>query len=151
MARAAYLRIVDASGNKIPARAYSGHYDGASYGRRLNTWGTSSAGINNTLWSNLNTLRARSRQLVRNDPLAAGGMDTLAANLVGQGITPRWRHQDPKIKAAIQELWTDWVDEADADGVCDFQGRQTLLVRGIIEWGHMVLNSGNVLLIPEEI
>ena len=102
MARAAYLRIVDASGNKIPARAYSGHYDGASYGRRLNTWGKSSAGINTTLWSNLNTLRARSRQLVRNDPLAAGGMDTLAANLLGQGITPRWRHQD---------LWNDWVDE----------------------------------------
>ena len=132
MARAAYLRIVDASGNKIPARAYSAHYDGAPYGRRL-TWGTSSAGINTTLWSSLNTLRARSRQLVRNDPLAAGGMDTLAANLVGQGITPRCCLKDPQIKAAIQDLWNDWVEEADADGVYDFQGLQTLLVRGIIE------------------
>ena len=88
MARAAYLKIVDASGNKIPASAYSGHYEGASYGRRLNTWGTSSAGVNATLWSSLNTLRARSRQLVRNDPMAAGGIDTLVANLLGTDVSP---------------------------------------------------------------
>ncbi len=90
MARPAYLKIVDATGNKIPVRAYSSHFEGASYARRMNTWGTSTAGANTTLFSSLNTLRARSRQLVRNDPPGTGGMDTLVANLVGTGITPRW-------------------------------------------------------------
>ncbi|MBW2342514.1 MAG: phage portal protein [Deltaproteobacteria bacterium] len=139
MARSAYLKIVDAKGDPIPAKAYAGPYEGAAYGRRMSTWGTSTAGANTTLFSSLGTLRARSRQLVRNDPLATGGMDTLVANLVGTGITPRWLLKDPDLKAEIQELWADWVLEADADEICDFYGLQSLLTRGIIEGGHMLV------------
>ena len=139
MRKPAYLKIVDAKGAPIPARAYAGHYDGAAYGRRMNSWGTSTAGANTTLFNSLNTLRARARQLVRNDPLATGGMGTLVANLVGTGITPRWRLKNPEIKAAIQELWSDWTEEADADGICDFYGLQSLLTRGVIEGGHMLV------------
>ncbi len=31
------------------------------------------------------------------------------------------------------------MDEADADGICDFYGLQTLLARGVIEGGHMLV------------
>ena len=96
MARAGYLKVVDHRGQPIPARSLSSSahiYEGATTGRRLHTWGTSAAGPDVALMWSLGTLRSRARQLVRNDPFAAGGMDTLVANLVGTGITPRLRGQ----------------------------------------------------------
>ena len=85
--RAGYLKIVDHNGQPIRAQA---SYEAAQFGRRLNTWGTSSAGPDTSLLGSLSTLRSRARELVRNDLLAGGGMDTLVANLIGTGITPRW-------------------------------------------------------------
>jgi len=79
------------------------------------------------------------RELVRNDPLAGSGMDTLVANLIGTGITPRWLLDDAALKKVIQELWADWVNEADADGVCDFYGLQALAARAIIEAGEVLI------------
>lgn len=114
-------------------------YEGARFGRRLATWGTSPAGPNNAIFSSLNTLRARARELVRNDPQIDGGLDTLVANLVGAGITPRWQIGDSNLKAQIQELWSDWVKEADADGVCDFHGLQALAARSMIEGGEVFI------------
>ena len=66
----AFLKILDSRGNRIPAAA---SYEGASYGRRLADWGVSSAGPNAAVGGSLSTLRARQRELSRNNPLAAGG------------------------------------------------------------------------------
>jgi capsid protein len=98
-------------GDKIPAKRYmtATHYKGAGTGRRMSYWGLSPAGPNNSLYSSLNSLRARSRELVRNDPQIDGGMDTLVANIVGTGITPRWQLEDTGLKKEVQELWNDWV------------------------------------------
>jgi len=134
--RAGYLKIVDHNGQPIRAHA---SYEAAQFGRRLSTWGTSSAGPDTSLFGSLSTLRSRSRELVRNDPLAGGGMDTLVANLIGTGITPRWLLDDAVLKKLIQELWADWVSEADADGVCDFYGLQALAARAIIEAGEVLI------------
>ncbi len=74
MTEAGYFKILDHRGAPIPRASANPIYEGASFGRRLNTWGTSSIGPDSALFSSLTTLRARSRQLVRSDPLAAGGM-----------------------------------------------------------------------------
>ena len=83
--RAGYLKIVDHNGNPIRRQA---SYEAAQFGRKFSTWGTPSAGPDTALFGSLSTLRSRSRELVRNDPLAGGGMDTLVANLISTGITP---------------------------------------------------------------
>jgi capsid protein len=102
-------------------------------------WGTSTAGPDTALYGSLTTLRSRSRQLVRNDPNAAGGIDILVANLVGTGITPRWLFDEADLKAEIQELWEDWVQEADADGLLNFYGLQALASRALIEAGEVMV------------
>lgn len=130
-----YLKILDSRGNKI--RMATPDFEGAGNGRRLSSWGTSSAGPNNTLYSSLDTLRARSRELVRNDPQIDGALDTLVSNLVGMGISPRWQIPDTDLKKQIQELWADWILEADADETVDFYGLQSLVTRSIIEGGEV--------------
>jgi len=139
MQQGAYLKIVDSKGNRIPRQALaSPMYEGATFGRRLSSWGTSAAGPDASMFGSLSTLRARSRQLVRNEAVCDGGMDTLVANLVGTGITPRWQIQDADLKQEVQELWNDWTRECDKDGVCDFYGLTSLAAREIIEAGEVL-------------
>lgn len=130
-------RILDSKGNPISMLASDN--EGAGSGRRLARWGTSSAGPNNALFSSIGTLRARSRELVRNDPQIDGGIDTLVSNLVGIGISPRWQLQDVELKKKLQLLWSDWVQEADADQALDFYGLQSMVARAIVEAGEVIV------------
>lgn len=133
MARA--LRILDHHGR--PITMSSADYEGAMTGRRMSTWGLSPSGPNTALYSSLGNLRARSRELVRNDPQIDGGLDTLVSNLVGMGITPRWQLDDAKLKADIQAKWNEWIYDSDAAGLLDFYGQQCLVARSVIESGEV--------------
>jgi lambda family phage portal protein len=129
-------KIVDQYGRPIPRMASD--FEGAATGRRMGSWGTSSAGVNSTLFSSLNTLRSRSRELRRNNPLIDGGVDTYAANIIGSGINPRWRLDDKVLKKEIQELWGDWIKESDLLGINDFYGQQTLGANAMIDAGEFL-------------
>lgn len=131
-----YLSILDSRGDPIPIAARADTYEGAATGRRLNTWGTSSAGPNTALFASLGRLRARSRELIRNNPLADGGVDTLVANLIGTGIAPRWQLADKGLKKEIHDLWNDWVSGSDHAGLQDFYGQQALVSRALIDAGE---------------
>ena len=112
--RKAFLHVLDSRGNRIPRASLSASsYEGATTGRRLQNWGLSSSGPNTALYQSLGSLRSRSRELIRNNPLVDGGVDSYAANIVGSGISPRWQMEDTDLKMRIQELWTDWTDYAD--------------------------------------
>ncbi len=135
-----YLRIVDPHGNRIPASALSGGgYEAAGTGRRLGYWGISSGGPNTVLRGSLQTVRARVRELTRNNPVAGSGLETWVSNLIGTGLTPRWKIGDQDLKARIQELWADWVLEADSYGTTDFYGLQALVSRALIESGEVLV------------
>ncbi|MEI7635895.1 MAG: phage portal protein, partial [Syntrophus sp. (in: bacteria)] len=136
---AGFLKIVDARGDRIPIRALAGEYEGAATGRRMSTWGTSTKGPNTALYSSLNRLRARSREVIRNNPLMDGGVDTFVANLIGSGISPRWQLNDKNLKKQIQELWSDWTEEADFNNLCDFYGLQSLVSRALIDAGECLV------------
>lgn len=151
--RVGYLKIVDSRGNRIEAGALSGHYEGAGIGRRLSTWGLSGAGPNTIASGSLSSLRSRSRELSRNNPNAQNGIESLAANFVGTGIIPRWRLDNPEKKKEIQELFSDWTEEADAGGVCDFYGLQALVARSLAECGEVLCRfrpryPGDLLTVP---
>ena len=105
----------------------------------MSNWGTSTAGPNTTLFSSLGSLRSRSRELSRNDPQICGALDCLVSNIVGMGISPRWQLYNSKLKKALQQLWSDWTQEADADGLLDFYGLQALVARSIIESGEVFI------------
>ena len=64
-----------------------GGYAGASRDRRsLRDWKTTSGDVNADLLPALTTLRERSRDLIRNNPLAAGAIKTKITNVVGTGL-----------------------------------------------------------------
>ena len=148
-----YLKVLDSRGNRIPIRALGEGYEGAAVGRRMRTWGLGNIGPNAVLSSTLGTLRARSRELARNNPNAEGGIQSFVANLTGTGIVPRWKLHDPELKAEVQQLFADWTEEADANGVCDFYGLQTLLSNSLIESGEALCRfrpryPGDLLTVP---
>jgi lambda family phage portal protein len=133
------LKIVDQYGRNIPRAAMLGEYEGATTGRRMGMWGTSSVGPNTSLYSSLNTLRGRTRELRRNNPLAESGAESYVANIIGSGINPRWQIKDnPDLKQQIQELWNDWTDESDFYDLLDFYGQQSLGVSGLIDAGEFL-------------
>lgn len=141
MDQVGYLRIVDSRGNKIPVYAVSGDYEGAATGRRMGSWGVSTRGPNTSLYGSMNRLRARSRELIRNHPLMDGAIDSYVANLIGSGIFPRWQIKDKDLKAEIQELWGDWIEESDFNGLCDFYGLQSLVSRALFDAGECLVRK----------
>lgn len=62
-------------------------------------------------------LRARSMDLVRNDPIAYGILDVICRDVVGSGPRLRSTHSDPKIAAAIDSFFATWSRFAGWDGV----------------------------------
>lgn len=113
------------------------NYEAAGQGTRARNWLVSQAGPNASLSYALPTLRSRSRDAVRKNPLAESGVATIETNVVGAGIKPQFRTPDTGLNKELAELWADWTDEADADGRGDFYGLQALAVRGMVEAGEM--------------
>jgi len=132
----AYLKILDQNGNKINANSA---FEGARYGRRLGGFVASTTGINSLISSSISTLRARARHLRRNNPLCAGAVDSFVADLIGTGISPSWQIDDKELKKEIQQLWNDWAEEADYDGIYDFYGLQSLVSHALVESGEALV------------
>ena len=111
-------------------------YDAAGRGRRLLGWLVGNPGVNATVLDSVETLRARSRDIVRKNPWAANAVDAFVANAVGTGIKPQSIADDEGFRDAVQALWWDWCDEADAAGLTDFYGLQALACRAVLEGGE---------------
>ncbi len=112
-------------------------YEGVSNSPRMSNFLASNIGANTSIASNLSTLRGRSRQAIRNNPLAKGAQTTKTANMVGTGIRPRFNFKDdPDLKKETQELWDDSVPETDWDGNTDFYGQQTIVSNAVFSDGE---------------
>lgn len=112
------------------ARAVSGasaRYDAAGHGKRLVGWSAPSSGPNRAQ-AGLETLRNRSRDATRNEWAAAASERIWGTNLIGTGIIARPNTKDPALKQLYTDIWNDFCATADADGVLDFYGLQTLAV-----------------------
>jgi lambda family phage portal protein len=114
----------------------SGGYEGAQRQRRLFGFRPSEAGINSLNMFSGYTLRARGRYLVRNNPYARKARRVFVSNLIGTGIRPIPKPKDDTLKTPISELWNDWVDEADADGVANLYGLEELVGNALFEAGE---------------
>ncbi len=111
-------------------------YEGASLSRRLSPWFPTRAHINSILAAEAPLLRARVRQLVANTPYGANASETFACYAVGTGIKPSSLITDVTEKASVAQAWTDWTDEADADGLTDFYGLQVMAARAMFDAGE---------------
>jgi lambda family phage portal protein len=114
-------------------------YDGTGSGRRAMAWQVGNPGAVAALAFSQDELRAKSRDLVRRNAWAAVGVEAFVANAIGTGIKPQSMVVDPVLREAIQALWRDWCDEADAGGLTDFYGLQSLACRAMLEGGECLV------------
>jgi lambda family phage portal protein len=112
-------------------------YDAAGMGRRMKGWNPPTSGPNKALIG-LQTIRNRTRDVVRNDWAGAAGEQRWTTNLIGVGITPRFdKIASESAKARYTKLRTDWGKVCDADGVLNEFGQQTLATRCFIRDGEI--------------
>lgn len=128
-------RVAEWSGFEIWPHHHGG-YDGARSNRRLRGWRAPRLTINTLLAESGETLRARARQLCRENPYASNAASAFQASAVGAGIKPSSLIADPDKKRSVQQAWTIWTDECDADGITDFYGLQALVARALFEAGE---------------
>ena len=129
-------RVQQKAANYLLKRAINLAYTAAGRGRRAMSWMAPSTGPTSGLTGDLGTLINRSRAALRNDPWAAAGIQKLVANIVGVGIKPKSTASDDQFRKDLQQLFLDWTDESDADGVLDFYGQQSLAARAMLEAGE---------------
>ena len=111
-------------------------YEGAGMARRLSGWNPSRESINALLNRAGDTLTARARWLTRNSPYAARGKQSFVGNAIGTGIYPSSKIQDRALRKEVHQLWLDWTDEADADGLTDYYGLQAMAAGAMFEAGE---------------
>lgn len=124
------------SRHRYVAKRIRNSYEGAGTGGRAKGWDAPDQAINSVSLPALPLLRRRSRAAVRNDPYAGSAIGQRVTNLIGTGIVPHPQIKDTELRAALQELWEDWVDEADADDRTDFYGQEALISRMVEESGE---------------
>jgi lambda family phage portal protein len=118
-------------------KSFRNDFDGGRQRRRLKSWQPTQNTVNTILTSSGHLLRARARDALRNNPHAVAACDSFVANLIGTGIKPSSLLSDqPDLREQIMQLWLDWTDECDADGIADFYGMQTIVARALFEAGE---------------
>ena len=97
--------------------AFIGGVEAGLSSRRLKGFQPSRAHLNTLIAAAGPDITARARWLIRNNGYAANATESWAGNVVGAGIKPSSLIKDAALKAAAQELWLNWTDEADAEGL----------------------------------
>jgi len=139
--------------NRFRARvsmALAGGYNGASKSNRaFKSWKVSGGDADSDLLPDLPTLRERSRDLVRNNPLATGAINTAVTNVVGTGLVLHSRIDREYLNLSDEDadawernaerefkLWAESV-ECDAARTLNFYSHQDLCFRSALENGDI--------------
>lgn len=113
-------------------------YDAAKRTRRTQGWVAGGTSANAEVLRDLPTLRARSRDLVRNNAHANRAVAIWTAHLVGAGLLPQCKHASPALARQAEELWQAWARQADAEGGT-VEGVMALAVRAMVEGGDALI------------
>ena len=84
-------------------------------------------------------LRVRARSLVQNVPYITRAIEALVADTVGTGIVPRSLAPREADATAIDALWDEWADQADADGLGNFYSLQARAYRAMEVDGEVLI------------
>ena len=133
------------------ALALAGGYAGASRSRpALRHFDPVATDADDDIGADLPTLRARSRDLARNVPLAGGALNTMVTNVVGTGLTMQSRIDADALgldadaadawQRATEREWRGWAESRWCDATLgqDFYGLQSLAFRSALESGDVL-------------
>lgn len=132
--------------------ALHGGYTGARRDRRqTQNWNASGGSADNVTLPDLQELRVRSRDLIRNAPIATGAINTVVTNTIGVGLKLQSRIDRDILKGVLgdneeafsaferqaERLFGYWASSQDCDAsrIQNFCGLQDLTFRSVLEAG----------------
>jgi len=126
----------------------AGGYKGGKRNRRqTRDWRPDGGSANADLLPELGDLRARSRDLCRNMPIATGAIATNITEVVGDGLVPQakvdWRalgiskEQARALSRAAEAEWSLFAASLDFTGVQHAVDMQATILRGVLESGDI--------------
>ena len=135
--------------------AVFGGYTGARKDRRqTSAWQTTDGSADNVTLPDLPDLRERSRDLVRNAPLACGAINTVVTNVVGTGLRVQSRvdreilkpylkndEQADEFERNAERIFRLWANSSDCDitRTQNFKELQNLIMRSCLESGDVFI------------
>ena len=136
--------------------ASMGGYNAGKKGRRMfSSWQTTGQSANDDTLDDLPTLRERSRDLVRNTPIAGGAIETKVTSVVGTGLKLQSNidreylqarigltdEQADEWEKSVEREWSMWSESTmcDAERMQTFYGIQELVFRSRLESGDVVV------------
>jgi lambda family phage portal protein len=136
----ARLRIERSNAATTLVRSYQRGYDAAAYSRRTQGWRPTNASGSSAMM-NIDQLRARARDLARNNEWMAKGLAVIEDDVIGSGFAVKFSHRDGGIAKEATERWRAWADtlQVDPEGLVDFSGLLGLATRGMAEGGDMFI------------
>jgi len=129
------------------AAVAGGYLAGRVDRRSMSKWKTSTGSADADILPDLPTMRERSRDLVRNSPIAAGAVSGVVNSVVGTGLAMQSNldrevlglseDQAAETQKQIEREFRLWADSADCDvsRTLDFYGLQELAFRSTLESG----------------
>jgi lambda family phage portal protein len=137
------LALVRARANHVLNQIRS--YDAGSHSKRTTGWRATNQSVNGENQNGLMTLRARSRELVRNNAYAKKAIQIISNNTVGLGIRPKVVSAKKRDKK-IMDAWKAWAEttQCDFDGNFNFYGLQALVMKAVPEAGEVLIRKRKV-------
>ncbi|MCD6459412.1 phage portal protein [bacterium] len=124
-------------------------YSGAGSSRVRSNWLPQGKSADQDLLPELKNLRAKSRDLNRNNPHASGVTNTMTTNVIGTGLRAQSKvdkeflclsdEDGSKLQRDIERAWKVWMTEADAGERMHFFDIQQLVDRQILENGEAIV------------
>ena len=122
-------------------------YEGAKVDRTSADWMALSSSADSEILTSLRVLRARSRQMIRDNPYALHGVRQIVNNVIGPGIGMQPRVTSPsgeletQINDKILEEWKEWCHKktAHTGGLLHFHDIERIVMWQIIESGEAIL------------
>lgn len=115
-------------------------YDAAKRDRTNANWFPVNRSADLELLSDAKEIRARARDLVRNNAYARGILRAICRNTVGVGIKPQARTPDEMVNVALEELFDRWQKSADITGRLSFYEIQRLAMWEVAEAGEVLIH-----------
>ena len=125
-------------------------YNGANSGRLAMDWIAGILSADQEIKGNMRLLRARARELSRNNPVAKSYLKILVGNVLGEkgiGYKPQVRNNDDSLNEAfnkkIESAWKEWSKKGNCtvDGKLSLRAVQTLILKNIATDGEVFVRQ----------
>lgn len=126
-----------------------GYFGGRRDRRRTRSWRPYDSSADQAIIPDLPDLRSRSRDLVRNMPIATGAIETAVTNIVGDGLTLQStidreylglsEQEADAWQAAAEREFRLWAGTSDFTRAQPWQEQQDLALRSVLESGDMLV------------